>query len=246
MATFHELWPPTSMGVYKIPGVEGGGFSTTLFRAPKTRNSPFNPTLFLFKLSIACLNKASPPVVSPLTSNCSHSIGTLMASKISLTLSVISAPIPSPGMRVQANLPMDGKAGWSADSGIGEIEGEGGILTAVLHGHLTRNEPLRPCFSRGNDHARLTLDLALGELVSENALRAEAGISCTNDTRSVPTDRLGQRDTHDATHDVGLGGRLGQQVGGASGLECGSEGHVEGSFGVRWMGGREGRRNEAW
>lgn len=99
-------------------------FNTTLVpRAGKRGNSPFNPTLFLFKLSIACLNKASPPVVSPLTSNCSHSIGTLMASKISLTLSVISAPIPSPGMRVQANLPMDGEEGCQRMEELGKCEG---------------------------------------------------------------------------------------------------------------------------
>lgn len=55
-----------------------------------------------------------------------------------------------------------------------------------------------PVFPRGNDHARLTLDLALGELVSENALRAEAGISCADDTRSVPAD-LASSDTRALT-----------------------------------------------
>lgn len=62
--------------------------------------SPLRPTLFLLKLSIASLNRPSLPWVSPETLNCSHSTGTFKYSKISFTESVISFPIPSPGIKV--------------------------------------------------------------------------------------------------------------------------------------------------
>jgi hypothetical protein len=68
--------------------------------ANKIGRSPFRPTLFLLKLSIASLNSDSLPCVSPETLNCSHSTGTLSDSKTSLTLSAISVPIPSPGIKV--------------------------------------------------------------------------------------------------------------------------------------------------
>lgn len=68
-------------------------------------NPPFSPTLFLFKLCMASWNSSSPPVVSPETSYCSHWTGTLIASKISLTESATSFPIPSPGTRVTVYLP---------------------------------------------------------------------------------------------------------------------------------------------
>lgn len=67
--------------------------------------SPFNPTLFLFRLSIASWNRPSPAAVSPDTLYCSHSTGTFRPSKISLTESVISFPIPSPGTSVTVYLP---------------------------------------------------------------------------------------------------------------------------------------------
>ena len=58
------------------------------------------PTLVRLKLSIACLKRSSPSEDMPETLYCSHSMGALTYSKISLTESVISLPIPSPGMRV--------------------------------------------------------------------------------------------------------------------------------------------------
>ncbi|GJC99132.1 hypothetical protein ColKHC_07958 [Colletotrichum higginsianum] len=44
-------------------------------------------------------------VLRPETSTCSHSMGTLSALKMVLTLSATSAPIPSPGIRVTVYLP---------------------------------------------------------------------------------------------------------------------------------------------
>jgi hypothetical protein len=69
------------------------------------RDSPFSPTLFLLKLSMASWKSPSPAAVSPDTLYCSHSTGTFKPSKISLTESVISFPIPSPGMSVTVYLP---------------------------------------------------------------------------------------------------------------------------------------------
>jgi len=49
---------------------------------------------------MACRKRSSPAVDIPETLYCSHSMGALTCSKISLTESVISAPIPSPGIKV--------------------------------------------------------------------------------------------------------------------------------------------------
>lgn len=74
---------------------------TFMLQMAKLRtNLPLRPTRLRFKLSMACLKRASPEEDIPETSYWSHSIGALTYSKISLTESVISAPIPSPGMRV--------------------------------------------------------------------------------------------------------------------------------------------------
>ena len=69
-------------------------------RKREREGAPLRPTLLRFKLSIACLKRSSPDEDMPETSYWSHSMGALTYSKISLTESVISAPIPSPGMRV--------------------------------------------------------------------------------------------------------------------------------------------------
>lgn len=53
-------------------------------------DEPLSPTLLRFKLSIACLKRASPEEDMPETSYWSHSIGALTDSNISLTDSVIS------------------------------------------------------------------------------------------------------------------------------------------------------------
>ncbi|EDK39050.2 conserved hypothetical protein [Meyerozyma guilliermondii ATCC 6260] len=80
-ATFNDL-PDDPVGVNKIP---------------------FNPTLFLFNDSTA---SATPvPLSKPETSTVSHSMGTFSDLKMVLTESVISLPIPSPGMRVTVYLP---------------------------------------------------------------------------------------------------------------------------------------------
>jgi hypothetical protein len=50
-----------------------------------------------------------------------------------------------------------------------------GVLTTVLHGNL--NEDYGSALHSRETDQELTLDLALGELVSENALRADAGMS---------------------------------------------------------------------
>ena len=65
-----------------------------------TLNGPLRPTRLRFKLSMACRKRSSPAVDIPETSYCSHSMGALTCSKISLTESVISAPTPSPGIKV--------------------------------------------------------------------------------------------------------------------------------------------------
>lgn len=67
---------------------------------------PFSPTLLRVKESMASRNFSSLPSVSPLTSTSSKVMGTLMASKTSLTLSASSLPIPSPGIKVTWNLPI--------------------------------------------------------------------------------------------------------------------------------------------
>lgn len=77
-------------------------------RAQQTEKnaSPFNPTLFLLKLSILFLNSVSSGPDSPETpGNSSNSTGTFALSKMSLTEFVISFPTPSPGMRVTLYTP---------------------------------------------------------------------------------------------------------------------------------------------
>lgn len=64
---------------------------------------PFKPTLFLFKDSTASVTPVDSP--KPETSTTSHSIGTLVCWKMVLTESVISLPIPSPGIKVTVYLP---------------------------------------------------------------------------------------------------------------------------------------------
>jgi len=92
--------------------VSGGhNMTAEMARSPgklrtRGRDSPFSPTLFLLKLSMASWKSPSPAAVSPETLYCSHSTGTFKPSKISLTESVISFPIPSPGMRVTVYLPI--------------------------------------------------------------------------------------------------------------------------------------------
>jgi hypothetical protein len=63
-------------------------------------NLPLRPTLLRLRLSIACLKRSSPDEETPDTLYCSHSMGAFTCSNISFTESVISPPIPSPGMRV--------------------------------------------------------------------------------------------------------------------------------------------------
>lgn len=60
---------------------------------------PFKPSLLRLREAIDSWNNSSEclsPVSTPVTSTCSHSIGTLSALKIVLTDSATSAPIPSP------------------------------------------------------------------------------------------------------------------------------------------------------
>ena len=97
MATFHDIWPDWEMGVKRMPVWKLVGISTGW-----KLEIPLRPTLLRFKLSMARMKRASPAAAEdiPETSYCSHSMGALMYSKISFTESVISAPIPSPGMRV--------------------------------------------------------------------------------------------------------------------------------------------------
>lgn len=60
---------------------------------------PLRPILFLLREAIDWSNSSSAclsPDSTPVTSICSHSIGTLSALKIVLTASATSAPIPSP------------------------------------------------------------------------------------------------------------------------------------------------------
>lgn len=77
-ATLKDWWPERSTGVNKIP------FRPNLFRRRDAIDS--------LKSSSECLL----PVSTPLTSTCSHSMGTLSALKMVLTDSATSAPIPSP------------------------------------------------------------------------------------------------------------------------------------------------------
>lgn len=77
-ATLNDWWPDRSTGVNRIP------FKPNLLRFRDARDS--------LKSSSECLF----PVSTPLTSTCSHSIGTLSALKMVLTDSATSAPIPSP------------------------------------------------------------------------------------------------------------------------------------------------------
>ena len=71
-----------------------------VWRASEDGDAPLRPTRLRFKLSKACLKSTSPSEDMPETLYCSHSMGALVYSKISFTESVISFPIPSPGMRV--------------------------------------------------------------------------------------------------------------------------------------------------
>ena len=60
---------------------------------------PLRPSVLRLNEAIDSLNNSSEclsPVSTPLTSTCSHSIGTLSALKIVFTDSATSAPIPSP------------------------------------------------------------------------------------------------------------------------------------------------------
>lgn len=77
-ATLKDWWPDLSIGVWRIP------FSPSLFRRREAMDS--------LKRSSECLF----PESTPLTSTCSHSMGTLSALKMVLTDSATSTPIPSP------------------------------------------------------------------------------------------------------------------------------------------------------
>ena len=85
-ATLKDWWPERSTGVWRMP------FRPILLRFREAMDSR--------KSSSECLS----PVSTPETSTCSHSMGTLSALKTVFTDSVISAPIPSPGMRVTVYL----------------------------------------------------------------------------------------------------------------------------------------------
>ena len=64
---------------------------------------PFRPNLFRFRDAMDSRNNSSEflsPDSTPVTSICSHSIGTLSALNTVLTDSATSAPIPSPSQRV--------------------------------------------------------------------------------------------------------------------------------------------------
>lgn len=84
------------MGVKRIPAdMSANGWVTW-----DSSYVPLRPTRLRLKLSTACLKRSSPADDIPETLYCSHSMGALTYSKISFTESVISLPIPSPGMRV--------------------------------------------------------------------------------------------------------------------------------------------------
>lgn len=62
---------------------------------------PLRPSLFRFKDEIDSRKSSSEclsPDSTPVTSTCSHSIGTLSALNTVFTDSATSAPIPSPGI----------------------------------------------------------------------------------------------------------------------------------------------------
>ena len=70
---------------------------------------PLRPSLLRLSEAIDYLNSSSvcfPPVSTPVTSTCSHSIGTLSALKISLTDSETSAPTPSPSILIRIFAPL--------------------------------------------------------------------------------------------------------------------------------------------
>lgn len=77
-ATLKDWWPDLSIGVCRIP---------------------LSPSLLRFREAMDSRNSSSEcllPVSTPVTSTCSHSMGTLSALKMVLTASATSAPIPSP------------------------------------------------------------------------------------------------------------------------------------------------------
>ena len=77
-------------------------------KAAQSQCLPFKPILFRFSDAMDSLKSSSEclsPESTPLTSTCSHSIGTLSALKTVLTDSATSAPMPSPGMSVAVYLP---------------------------------------------------------------------------------------------------------------------------------------------
>jgi hypothetical protein len=89
MATLKLEWPERLMGVWRIP------LRPSLLRRREVTDS-------LNRSSVRPVGVASS---RPETSICSHSMGTLSALKMVLTLSATSAPIPSPGIRVTVYLP---------------------------------------------------------------------------------------------------------------------------------------------